>query len=138
MIKIICGPKGSGKTKTIIDMANKYVETAKGNVVFVSYTSKHSVNISYNIKFIGMEPYESFKQDGFGNFLAGICAGNHDIEAVFIDGAYRVCGGLKPDEMEQFYYILNKVSDIHGVDFYLTVSCDEKDLPPFINKLERA
>ena len=35
MIKLIVGTKGTGKTKTLIDMAKKAAEESKGNVVCV-------------------------------------------------------------------------------------------------------
>ena len=35
MIKLIVGHKGSGKTKTMIQMANDAVKTSNGNVVCV-------------------------------------------------------------------------------------------------------
>ena len=32
MIKLIVGPKGAGKTKTMIDMINESVRTSKGSI----------------------------------------------------------------------------------------------------------
>ena len=43
MIKLITGAKGTGKTKIIIDMANDNVETAKGDIVFL--TDMHFSNV---------------------------------------------------------------------------------------------
>ena len=40
MIKLIVGTKGSGKTKTLIDMAKAAAETSKGNVVCVEKGDK--------------------------------------------------------------------------------------------------
>ena len=39
MIKIICGPKGSGKTKQIIDAANTSAAEAKGHLIFIDRKS---------------------------------------------------------------------------------------------------
>ena len=39
MIKIIYGPKGTGKTKAIIECANGAVEKAKGHVIFITDTN---------------------------------------------------------------------------------------------------
>ena len=38
MIKLIVGIKGTGKTKQLIDLANKAIETTKGAVICVSLT----------------------------------------------------------------------------------------------------
>ena len=35
MIKLIVGNKGSGKTKTLIDMINKAAKTTSGNIVCI-------------------------------------------------------------------------------------------------------
>lgn len=40
MIKLIVGTKGTGKTKTLIDMARKAAEESKGNVVCVEKGDK--------------------------------------------------------------------------------------------------
>ena len=52
MIKIICGPKGSGKTKRIIDAANEAVKTAKGHLIFVTDTKRYMYDLKREIRFI--------------------------------------------------------------------------------------
>ena len=46
-MKIFYGPKGTGKTKAIIDCANATLETAKGHIVFVTDTTKVTLTYSY-------------------------------------------------------------------------------------------
>ena len=57
MIKIICGPKGSGKTKKIIDAANAAVETAKGHLIFVTDTKRYMYDLKREIRFIDVTDY---------------------------------------------------------------------------------
>ena len=40
MLKLIVGLKGSGKTKTIVEMANKKLDETKGAVVFIEKGTK--------------------------------------------------------------------------------------------------
>ena len=40
MIKLIVGIKGTGKTKQLIDLANKAIETTKGAVICVEKGNK--------------------------------------------------------------------------------------------------
>ena len=37
MVQLMIGHKGSGKTKTMIELANASVDTAKGNILTANY-----------------------------------------------------------------------------------------------------
>ena len=52
MIKLIVGTKGTGKTKTLIEMAKKAAEESKGNVVCVV---RHS-GLCLSVRFPGRLP----------------------------------------------------------------------------------
>ena len=39
MVNLITGPRGSGKTQQMIDLANEKVKTSSGNVVFIKRIS---------------------------------------------------------------------------------------------------
>ena len=52
MIKLITGAKGTGKTKIIIDMANDNVETAKGDIVFITDTDRYMYSLRYQVRVI--------------------------------------------------------------------------------------
>ena len=41
MLKLIIGVKGTGKTKTLIDMVNAALEVTKGDVVEINYRKKY-------------------------------------------------------------------------------------------------
>ena len=45
MVKIVYGAKGSGKTKRIIDMANESIESAAGNIVFITDTNRYMFDV---------------------------------------------------------------------------------------------
>jgi len=49
MIKIIYGPKGTGKTKIIIDEANSKIETAKGHLIFITNTKRYMYDLKREI-----------------------------------------------------------------------------------------
>ena len=40
MVNLITGPRGSGKTQQMIDLANEKVKTSSGNVVFIKRSHK--------------------------------------------------------------------------------------------------
>ena len=90
MIKLIVGTKGSGKTKTLIDMAKAAAETSKGNVVCVEKGDKLAREVPTSVRLINSDEYQV---KGFANlygFLAGILAGNYDITELFIDGILKI------------------------------------------------
>lgn len=90
MIKLIVGTKGSGKTKTLIDMAKAAAETSKGNVVCVEKGDKLAREVPTSVRLINSDEYQV---KGFANlygFLAGILAGNYDITHLFVDGTFKI------------------------------------------------
>ena len=137
MIKLITGNKGTGKTKAIIDIANDHVETAKGDIVFLTDTDRYMYSLRYQIRAIntvilhrGTEP--TVREDMLVGFIYGVLAGNHDIETMYIDGAHRMLGKTV-DELEHFFSDLEEIGEKTETDFVLTVS-QEENLPEFLNK----
>ena len=49
-MKIVYGPKGTGKTKVVIADANALVESAKGHVVFITDTNRYMYDLKYQIR----------------------------------------------------------------------------------------
>ena len=82
MIKLIVGTKGTGKTKTLIEMARKAAEESKGNVVCVEKGDKLAHELPNAVRLVNSEEYDI---RGFANlygFLAGFLAGNYDIRRI--------------------------------------------------------
>ncbi len=131
MIKLIVGTKGSGKTKTLIEMANKAAQESKGNVVCVEKGDKLVRELPTNIRLVNSDEYQL---KGFSNlygFLAGILAGNYDITHLFIDGTFKIgkIGDVEKD-YEGFAAMVEKLSHIQSdAEIIFTVSCDVADLP---------
>ena len=57
-MKIVYGPKGTGKTKIVIADANAQVDSAKGHVVFITDTNRYMYDLKYQIRFIDVKGYE--------------------------------------------------------------------------------
>mgnify|MGYP003571394434 CR=1 FL=1 len=132
-MKIIYGPKGSGKTKAIIDSANSALETAKGHVVFITDTSRYSLDINYQIRFLDVTKFAIQNADGFRGFIKGIVAASGDNEYIYIDGIARICG-KNLSELENIFEAIEKLESDFGVKFVLTCSAAKEDLPEFIIK----
>ncbi len=133
MIKVICGPKGSGKTKRIIDAANEAVASAKGHLIFITDTKRYMYDLKREIRFIDVTDYAVAGEEALCGFVKGVIAGGYDNEYVFVDGAARIAGKNVKD-MAQIFYMLEKVALLRDLNVYITCSCAEEELPDFAKK----
>ena len=133
MVKVICGAKGSGKTKRIIDAANEAVATAKGHLIFITDTKRYMYDLKREVRFIDSSDYAIAGEDALCGFIKGVVAGGYDNEYVFVDGIARIAGKAIKD-MAKFFYMLERVVDMRALKLYITCSCAEEDLPDFVKK----
>ena len=141
MIRLITGAKGTGKTKIIIDMANDNVETAKGDIVFLTDTDRYMYSLRYQVRVVNTDNWlkrddSPISEESLIGFIKGILAGNHDIETLYIDGAHRMLGKTVA-EMESFFTDLYAVAKDTETRFVLTVSENEENFPEFLNKYQQ-
>ena len=129
MVNLITGPRGSGKTQQMIDLANEKVKTSSGNVVFIKKSHKDTYTVDFNIRAIRMADYpDILTLEEFVGFLYGMAAGNHDIEAIFIDSVLKQAN-ITLESLSAFLQKLNRISIENNIDFYLSVSAEKKDIP---------
>lgn len=125
MIQIICGEKGNGKTKEMLQRANDSVTLAKGVIVYLDKSSQHIYELNNQIRLINVTEYPVHTYDGFIGFISGLLSGNHDIEYVFIDSFIKVAH-LTNDTIVDAISTLEKLSE--DVNFVCSISVDEKEL----------
>lgn len=133
MITIIYGEKGTGKTKQIIDHANDSGRHAKGLVVFVDKDGGHMHNLDTTVRLVNAGEYKINEQTCFIAFIKGMLATNFDIEKIYIDGLARIVGADIQD-MEVVYNGLEEIASTHKVEFIVTASCAQENLPEFVAK----
>ena len=132
-MKIIYGPKGTGKTQMAIDGANDALLTAKGNVLFVADTAKNSLSLKPQIKFIDASKFDIQGQEGFRGFLKGLVAANADNELIYIDSIKRITK-KELSELNDIFVALEWIEANYDVEFILTCRGDKNSLPDFIVK----
>lgn len=132
MIKLITGEKGTGKTKIIIDMMNEAVASTNGNLVCIEKGSNLRTQISYKIRWCDTEYFKIDGFDSFYGFVAGMLAGNYDIEKVYIDGILKIGGR----DFEKFGTMLDKLAVLSGNEttIVFTVSANTADMPECVTK----
>ena len=132
-MKIIYGPKGTGKTKAIIDDANKALVDAKGHVIFITDTNRYTYDLKYTIRFLDVTKFGVQGEEAFNGFVKGIVAANGDNEYILIDGIARIAG--KPlAELSSIFGALEKLEKDYDVKFVVTCSAAKEDLPEFVLK----
>ena len=129
MIKLFIGSKGSGKTKTLIELTNSAAENSKGSVVCIEKGDKLKHEITYKARLIDTDYYRVTDASSLYGFIAGILASNNDITDVFVDSALKICG----NNVSEFEAILPKVAAVaKDVNLVMTVSIAVEDCPDSI------
>lgn len=132
-MKIFYGPKGTGKTKAIIDHANATLEKAKGHIVFITDTNRYNHDINYQIRLLDVSQFAIKGEDAFRGFLKGIVAANGDNEYIYVDGVARIAE-KNLNELQSIFDAMEKLEKDFGVKFILTCSSAKEDLPEFVLK----
>lgn len=133
MIKLLVGHKGSGKTKTMIAMANEAAKNSNGSVVAVEKGIQLTYDLSHQVRLVDVEQYGVKNFDSYYGFLCGLMAGNYDITDIFCDATLRVCG----NDIAAFAAMaekLVKVTDANGLTIVFVVSCEASELPESIKQ----
>ena len=134
MLKLIIGVKGTGKTKTLINMVNSTLEVTKGDVVCMEKGTKLRYDIKSSARLVNVDEYMVKDAAALYGFVAGILASNHDVTDLFIDGTLKICN----HDMAAFETMterLAKLVEKTGVNLTMTVSMAEGDLPASVRAL---
>ncbi|MGN0622406.1 MAG: hypothetical protein ACI4JA_00480 [Oscillospiraceae bacterium] len=126
MINLIPGKKGTGKTKILVDAIKESAEKATGNVVCIERGMKLTYDIPHKVRLVDAEEYGINSFDAFYGFVAGMLAGNYDIQEVFVDGILKIGG----KDYDAFGAMIEKIAMLaKDIKIVFTVSADVEDLP---------
>ena len=89
-MKLIIGVKGTGKTKTLIEMVNAALHKSEGSVVCIEKGNKLTYDVKYQCRLIDTDMYSVCDFDALYGFIAGILASNHDVTDLFVDSALKI------------------------------------------------
>lgn len=127
MITLIAGPKGTGKTKRIIEMANQDAKSSSGNVIFVDDDKRHMYDLKHTLRFISMDEYPLKTVDEFFGFLCGLISYDYDIDRIYIDGLFKVMEATH-ESIPDFIKKLEKIGREYEINFVATISCTKEEL----------
>lgn len=132
MVQIIAGEKGKGKTKHLLDKVNESVKSATGNIVYLDKSQKHMYELSNKVRLINVSEYLIANCDEFLGFLCGILSQDHDLEEMYLD-SFLTIAKLEDKDIEHAITKLEDISSKFHVNFILSISKNEKDLPECTN-----
>ena len=133
MVKLILGLKGSGKTKTLIDMVNDASQNSKGSVVCIEKGQKLIYDVKYKARLVEADAYDVDTAHSLYGFIAGIAASDHDLAELYIDSALKIIG----DDIAEFVTFVEATSalaDKLGFKCVMTSSIAIDDAPEALKK----
>ena len=132
MVTLLIGKKGTGKTKSLIALANEAVAASSGNVVVIEKGSKLTYDVTHKARLIDTDQYSITGYDMLYGFLGGICAGNYDVTDILVDSTFKIAPeGI--EGLETFTKKLQDLSETTSTNITLLISADEADVPDSIN-----
>ena len=128
MVQLIVGKKGKGKTKCLLDKVNTEVKNVLGSVVFLDKNTKHMYELNNKIRLIVVPDFSITNPDEFIGFVSGIISQDHDLQQMYFDSFLKI-SCLEGKDISDTVAKLDKLSEKFGVEFVLSLSMDEAELP---------
>ena len=128
MFQLIAGNKGKGKTKHLLDKVNAEVKTASGNITYLDKSAKHMFELNNKVRLINVSDYFITNSDEFLGFICGILSQDHDLQQMYFDSFLKIAC-LEGKDISPVITKLENIGDAFGVDFILSISLDESELP---------
>ncbi|MDE7014308.1 MAG: twitching motility protein PilT [Kineothrix sp.] len=128
MVQLIAGKKGKGKTKHLLDKVNAEVKTASGNITYLDKSTKHMFELNNKVRLINVSDYLITNSDEFIGFICGILSQDHDLQQMYLDSFLKIAC-LEGKDVTPVIDKLEKIGNVFGVDFFISISLDEDEMP---------
>ena len=129
MIEIICGEKGKGKTKDLLEKVNSAIQSVSGNVVYLDKSQKHMYELNNKVRLINVTDYPITNCDEFLGFICGIISQDNDLEEMFFDSFLTIANIDSEEAITKAIEKLDVISEKYKVKFVLSVSKNLDQLP---------
>ena len=128
MVSLIVGKKGKGKTKCLLDKVNTEVKTILGSIVYLDKSTKHMFELNNKVRLINVPDFMISSPDEFVGFVSGIISQDHDLQQMYLDSFLKIAC-LEGQDISHTVDKLEKLGEKFGIEFILSVSMDEDELP---------
>jgi len=132
-MKLIIGVKGTGKTKTLIEMVNAASDVSKGHVICIEKGDKLKFDIKYQARLIDSDEYLINDAQSLFGFVSGIFASDHDVTDLFIDSALKI-GGNDLNAFDKFAEEIATISEKFGINVVMTSSIPVEEASETVKK----
>ena len=133
MLKLLIGVKGTGKTKTLIELVNDALSKTQGDVVCIEKGIKLRYDVKYQARLINTNEYLVFDGEALYGFIAGILASNHDVSDLFVDSALKICNEDRA-AFEKMVLAVDELSSKMNVNVVMTSSLPIEEASDAIKK----
>ena len=128
MVQLIVGNKGKGKTKQLLDKVNGEIKQISGNIVYLDKSTKHMYELNNKVRLIDVSQFQFENSSEFIGFVCGVISQDHDLQQMYFDSFLKIAC-LEGQDITTTVEKLEKLSSKFDVDFVLSVSMDESELP---------
>lgn len=128
MVQLIVGNKGKGKTKHLLDKVNSEIKEISGSIVYLDKSPKHMYELNNKVRLIDVSQFLIENSSEFIGFVCGVLSQDHDLQQMYFDSFLKIAC-LENESIEPVIEKLEKIGEAFGVDFILSVSMDESELP---------
>ena len=132
MVQLIVGKKGKGKTKCLLDRVNSEVKNVLGSIAFLDKNTKHMYELNNKIRLIVVSDFMISNPDEFIGFVSGIISQDHDLQQMYFDSFLNI-SCLEGQDITGTIEKLEKLSEKFNIDFVLSLSMDESEVPESVN-----
>ena len=128
MVQLIVGKKGKGKTKLLLDKVNSEIKEVSGSIVYLDKSTKHMYELNNKVRLVDVSQFMISNCGEFIGFVSGVISQDHDLQQMYFDSFLKLAG-LEGQDIEPVIEKLEKLSASFEVDFILSISLDEEELP---------
>lgn len=129
MIQFIIGEQGKGKTKVLLEKANREVKDANGNFVYLDKNTQHMFELHNKIRLIDVTNYPLTDSDEFIGFLCGIISQDHDLENVYLDNFMKIARISEGEDVIAALKQIEAIGRQFNVHFIISISLTREQLP---------
>lgn len=134
MVKLIAGPKGNGKTKSLVELIKHAVDEENGSVVCVEKDKNLTFDIPHTVRLIHASDYCFQSMEFFKGFISGLHAANYDISHVFIANLFKMFDETDMNKVAELLDDLNAFGEKENIKFTITATADTATFGDNINK----
>jgi len=134
MVKLIAGPKGNGKTKSLVELIKHAVEEENGSVVCLEKDKNLNFDIPHTVRLIHASDYNFESMEFFKGFISGLHAADYDISHVFIANLLKMFNEPDMDKVAALLDALDTFGNKESIKFTITATADPETFGDNIKK----